>query len=93
MITNPQDYIFYSEFQYPPKISASETDVAGGDAGLKVLATGVTLENDWSVYEQCVQNGETLIRKSPDAYVNQNGELIARAHFPPSKLIGRVYGY
>ena len=93
MITNPQDYVFYSNFQYPPKIQAGDTDVAVGDPSLKVLATGITLEHDWSVYEQYTQNGETVIRKNVTAYINQNGELVARGTFPPSKLVWRVYGY
>lgn len=95
MISNPQDYIFYSEFQYPPKISSGSTDVASGDFNLKVLATGVTLDNDWSVYEERVlgSTGETIIQKSLSAYVKPNGELVASATFAPSRLVWRVYGY
>lgn len=93
MITNPQDYIFYSDFQYPPKISAGATNVADGDFGQKILATGVTLDNDWSVYEESQRGGETVISKRSDAYINHRGELISSATNTPSKLIWRVYGY
>ena len=90
MITNPQDYIFYSDFQYPPKISAGATD---GDFDQKILATGVTLDNDWSVYEESQRGGETAISKHSNAYINHRGELISSATNTPSKLIWRVYGY
>lgn len=93
MITNPQDYIFYSDFQYPPIISSGATNVADGDFGQKVLATGVTLDNDWSVYEESQWGGETVISKHSDAYINHRGELISSAINTPSKLIWRVYGY
>lgn len=93
MITNPQDYIFYSDFQYPPKISAGATNVASGDFGQKVLATGITLDNDWLVYEESQWGGETVISKHSDAYINHRGELISSAINTPSKLIWRVYGY
>lgn len=93
MITNPQDYIFYSDFQYPPRISSGSTNVAAGDFGQKILATGVTLDNDWSVYEESRSGGTVMITKRSDSYVNPNGELISSATMTPSKLIWRVYGY
>lgn len=93
MITNPQDYIFYSDFQYPPKISAGATNVASGDFGQKVLATGITLDNDWLVYEESQRGGETVISKHSDAYINHRGELISSAINTPAKLIWRVYDY
>lgn len=93
MITNPQDYIFYSDFQYPPKISSGSTNVAAGDFGQKILATGITLDNDWLVYEESQRGGETVISKHSNAYINHRGELISSATYTPSKLIWRVYGY
>lgn len=93
MITNPQDYIFYSDFQYPPKISSGSTNVADGDFDQKILATGITLDNDWLVYEESQLGGETVISKHSDAYINHRGELISRVVMAPSKLIWRVYGY
>lgn len=95
MINNPQDYIFFSDFKYPAKTQAGSTVVASGDYNLKVLATGVTLDNDWAVYEQRVLGGtgETILGNSTDqAYIDPSGNLIARATFAPSTLVWRVYG-
>ena len=94
MITNPQDYIFYSDFQYPPRISAGSTDVAAGDYNLKVLTSGVTLDHDYVVYQQRkLPSGETTIQKVTGAYIAPGGDLVAQPTAAPSKLIWRVYGY
>lgn len=95
MIPNPQDFVFFSDFQYPPKITSGSTVVGATDYGLKVLTTGVTLDMDYQVYEQRVlgSTNETIIQKLTTAYVDPSGNLVAQPSFPPSTLIWRTYGY
>lgn len=95
MINNSQDYIFFSDFKYPVKVASGAKVVASGDFNLQLLASGVTIDNDWSVDEQRVlgSTGETILGNSTQqAYVTPTGDLVARANSAPSTLVWRVYG-
>lgn len=93
MIQNSEDFIFYSEFKYPPVNNKGERVVASGDYDPKVLASGFTMDQDWSVYEKTEEFGVTRITKNVNAYISPSGILMATPNSAPCTLIWRQYGY
>lgn len=95
MISNTQDFIFLSDAMYPPVKASGSTTVASGDFGVKILTSGVTIDQDYAVYEERVlgSDGATIIGRALNPYVDPSGNLVYFPPFTPCVLHWRVYGY
>ena len=95
MITNTEDFIFYSEFRYPPVRLSGTTPVAANDSSVQTLASGLTLDNDYAVYQERVlgADGATIIERAQNPYIDPQGNLRYMPPFTPCTLYWRVYGY
>ena len=95
MITNSQDFIFYSDFKYPPVKLSGSTPVAANDSSSKVLASGVTIDNDYAVYVERVlsADNQTIIERATNPYIDPSGNLMYMPPYTPCTIHWRIYGY
>lgn len=95
MISNTQDFIFLSDAQYQPVVMSGSTPVAANVFETQVLASGLTIDNDFAVYSERTlsSDGATIIERGLNPYIDAAGNLCYFPPFTPCILHWRVYGY
>lgn len=91
---NPQDFIFHSDFQYPPIVRAGTVDIPSGSYGTQVLTGGLDINSDFAVFRRRIigNTNEPIIEREDLAYISPTGDLMYSPTFPPETVIWRVYG-
>lgn len=92
---NTQDFIFHSDFKYPPVVQAGTTEVPTQTYDTMVLTGGLDINDDFAVFRRRIigNTNEPIVERDDTSYISPTGDLIYRPSFPPETVIWRTYAY
>lgn len=94
-MNNTEDFIFHSDFKYPPIVKSGTIDIASGAYNTVVLTSGLSIDDDFAVFRKRIlgSTNEPIIERDDISFISPAGELTYSPSFPPETVIWRTYAY